>query len=605
MVASASHLERSLAERVTAAMIVSKWEAAGQPAQRAPWPEDLLAPLILQRLAIETRAYEGGLVDRILAGHSQATVERFLKVSSKEAEPPAGVTPTAPVNSLGASPSEDEGRDPDYGNIEEIKMPNGVVIPFPKSKGKEPEEDDEVFDAEDALCAEASDKITLTDEQTRGVQKILRAVRFRAREIRLSGAAGVGKSTLMRTLVRELKARGVPFCLLGPTNQAARRLAALTECDAITIHRLIYPLPEETPAGELVFPPPEIRYIRIDGEDRPVADPSGVFVIDESSLVGKTLADDLRSVTSGTLVWLGDAAQLPPVGEPPGVDLQEAEIMLTQVHRQAEASPVLSMATAVRTTDWEHFKRPTLLGLCQKHRIPFLSATAARAASELVSLHQGGQQDAVVLTWMNKTRHEINRHYRGLRGAVDPLHATERLVICANHYHLGLLNGDVVGIKSVSWSPLPDWLSGCLGTKIGCVQLEGSPTPIYVTDLLISAERKVWAAALNVAKSIVDTIYPEESPQGATARGTINSIVLADYAYCMTAHRYQGSQAHSVILAWTQDWLWNPPGRKIEDPTKLKEAQQRFEDTRRWLYTAVTRATNHLQVINVPKDFQD
>lgn len=570
MVAIACTGSLPLPERVTAAVLVLRWEGRWRepPPDRSPWPDDLIEPILSRLDPKEVPRLWG----RIMAGRNLDDFERaWEEWDIEKAEPIPGkrcgecrslvyLSPSGPVCKKGHGGAEEDDED-------------AKIIPFPAS----PSDDDYDF-------SEVS--IPLSDEQRKGLTTLLKAIDSRKREVRLSGVAGCGKTTLMRALL-DTTSRTV--YLLAPTNQARKRLAEVTKSsETSTLHAFIYPRPEETPTGELIFPDPRLR------EE---VDPTAVFVVDEASMVGRRVADHFRSIArSGTIVWVGDPEQLPPVGEPPGVDLGNAEVKLTEIHRQAAGSPALALATEVRLATFPPQKYMRQIAL--KHNIRWLSGGPDTVSSRLFADHKAGR-DAVALAWSNDDRRAINRTYRANAGATDPLHPYERIVICSNHYHLGLLNGDVLFVESVTWEPAPVWLSGCIGNNIGTVRIPGRQHPIYVTDTLLCADKKTWAAAVAVARAAADQVFPEESPAHTHMVRAINSIVHCDYAYCMTTHRFQGSQADSIYLAWAHDWTWNPRWRG-----SAQVAEGRFLDTRRWLYTSLTRTKTDLTIISLEREIR-
>lgn len=578
-----------LAERVTAAVLVVRWEGRWRepPPARTPWPDDLIEP-ILARLDDKERPR---LWERIMAGR-QPPEEAWEAWDIEKEEPIPGrhcavcdgavySSPGGPVCRKGHGGADEA----DEVEEEEDTPPN--VVPFPgglSPLGWEPKQDAKAaktLDPDEYDFSEVS--VLLSDEQRRGLTVLLKAIDARKREVRLAGIAGSGKTHLMRALL-EMTSRNL--YLLAPTNQARKRLAEVTKAETSTLHSFIYPRPEETPTGELIFPDPRLK------EE---VDPAGVFVVDEASMVGRKVADHFRGVArGGTIVWVGDPEQLPAVGEPPGVDLQRAEVKLTEVHRQALGSPPLALATEVRLQSFP--PKNYLRQLALKHGIRWLGGGPETVSSRLFAEHRAGR-DAVALAWTNDDRRAINRAYRAGAGATDPLHPLERIVICSNHYHLGLLNGDVLFVESVAWEPAPPWLTGCIGNVIGTVKIIGRQQPIYVTDTLLCADRKMWASATAVARAAADQVYVEGSDNHIHMARAIGAIVHADYAYCMTTHRFQGSQADSVYLAWSQDWTWNPKWRG-----DAQRAEERFHDTRRWLYTSLTRTKTDLTIISLERD---
>lgn len=179
----------------------------------------------------------------------------------------------------------------------------------------------------------------------------------------LRGYAGTGKTSLVGALVRVLKRQGRPVVLLAPTGRAAKVFARHAGEAAFTIHRVIYR--EETFRGEGTRFSLGYNKLR-----------DALFIVDEASMIGRgagvmgdslfgtgELMDDLVSYVYGgegcRLLLVGDTAQLPPVGEEESPALQDAVLArygllvgsadLTEVVRQREGSDVLSGATMLRT----------------------------------------------------------------------------------------------------------------------------------------------------------------------------------------------------------------------------------------------------------------
>ena len=195
----------------------------------------------------------------------------------------------------------------------------------------------------------------------------------------IRGAAGTGKTTLVKSLFPLLKERGFGIRLMAPTGRAAMILHQRTGIDASTIHSCIFnitdePLKnEEGDALKWIFP------LKEDFDEE-----SEAFIIDEASMVGLAKHDNDRELfqfgtgsllkdliqysgmrtrgTSNLLFFVGDPFQLPPVGEqcdcPPALDARKLEeltgfkptvIELSTVHRQHHASGILEEATKLRT----------------------------------------------------------------------------------------------------------------------------------------------------------------------------------------------------------------------------------------------------------------
>ena len=150
---------------------------------------------------------------------------------------------------------------------------------------------------------------------------------------RLFGYAGVGKTTLARHIAAEADGF-VVFAAF--TGKAALVLRSKGCAGASTIHSLIYHA-EENDEG-----PPTFK-LNPDGP----ASRASLIVIDECSMVDEELGRDLISFGKPILV-LGDPAQLPPVKGGGFFTEAEPDLMLTEIHRQAENNPIIRLASAVR-----------------------------------------------------------------------------------------------------------------------------------------------------------------------------------------------------------------------------------------------------------------
>jgi len=176
--------------------------------------------------------------------------------------------------------------------------------------------------------------IDFSEEQKRGLRAAAEWHRRGDRQIfRMFGYAGVGKTTLARALAAEI---GGDTCYAAFTGKAALQMQKAGCAGASTIHSLIYNVRDEDG---------EVRFEWNPDSDAATAD---LIVIDECSMVDEEIARDLMRYGKPILV-LGDPAQLPPVSEDGGFFTEaEPDVMLTEIHRQAENNPILFLATEVR-----------------------------------------------------------------------------------------------------------------------------------------------------------------------------------------------------------------------------------------------------------------
>ena len=206
-------------------------------------------------------------------------------------------------------------------------------------------------------------------------ETILTALRERVRCVLLRGAAGTGKTTLVRALLPALRDMGYQIILMAPTGRAAKILSGRTGHEASTIHSAIYKVPEAPQWNE------DLQVWRWIFTLNSMTPAHAVIIVDESSMVGirkhvnehlvfgsGSLLDDLIQWSgirlpecSNRIIFVGDAYQLPPVGEPPGlppalnpVDLQgllgsaPSVVELEKVWRQGANSGILEEASRVR-----------------------------------------------------------------------------------------------------------------------------------------------------------------------------------------------------------------------------------------------------------------
>jgi len=174
---------------------------------------------------------------------------------------------------------------------------------------------------------------TLSPSQTAALRKVLGS-----RVVVVTGGPGVGKTTLLDSLLKILAAKRVRFLLCAPTGRAAKRMSESTSCPALTIHRLL----EVLPSGGFKR-----------GQGQPLE--ADLVVVDEVSMVDVPLMAALcRALPPrGSLLLVGDPDQLPSVG--PGAILSDLltsgavpSVRLTEIFRQAESSRIVRAAHDVR-----------------------------------------------------------------------------------------------------------------------------------------------------------------------------------------------------------------------------------------------------------------
>lgn len=447
----------------------------------------------------------------------------------------------------------------------------------------------------------------------------------------LKGSAGTGKTTLIKALVHRLAQQQRSCRLLAPTGRAARILSGKTGTPATTIHRAIYSLSDvevfeqatsaNDPGLRLVFP------LKRD-------DPGNtIFIVDEASMVGdrQQTQDDLqfgsgrlladlieyarlgrpgRSPGSGAkIIFVGDPAQLPPVGETLSPALSSAYLQdqfglrcasaeLTQVMRQAVGSAILDRATRLR--DAIHEQCFTTFA-CGPEGDEIVATSVLKAVQWVAESQQAGRRSSALVTYSNARALDLNRAVRErLWGkAQADLQPGDLLLVNKNSLKMGLYNGDLVKVRAVL-SP-PDQRE---------IHLRGSPVPLTFRTVRLAyrnndgdVEESTGLLLENLLDSRERGLTPLEQQallvdfrkrHGGLKPGTADfKLAIGDdpffnalqvkYGYAMTCHKAQGGEWGTVAVDFND-------GRG-----------RRNEDYFRWAYTAITRARTQLFTINAPR----
>lgn len=383
----------------------------------------------------------------------------------------------------------------------------------------------------------------LSEDQSAALATVLEAIQSGAKEAALVGPAGSGKTTLTKEIINLCGMQ----CVLGtPTGKAALVLREKSGREVSTIHRLLY-------GGAVLDRQTKQLSFRKPG---PPCPPHSLLLIDESSMVGKRLYSDLMPhiPKSAQVLWVGDREQLEPVKDTWGPDLKNPTAALTKVHRQAELSPIIRYATAIREgsgSAWESAYDNSEENLQVYNGIEDSIAWLVDARRH--------NEDATLLAYTHRTRRRINQVVReelGLLREDLPISEGEKLVVRSNNQALGLMNGEVVTVHSVKMSD-NDTLA---------VELEELPeVEVLIQISLIEsdpADFRIWKTDSPLPKSKKDR------------------HLHVHYGQCLTVHSSQGSQWKKV------GYVYDGAYRRMrnEDP----------EGARRFLYTAVTRASEQL-----------
>lgn len=379
---------------------------------------------------------------------------------------------------------------------------------------------------------------------------------------RLFGFAGTGKTTTIRAIIDELGLEMGTDVLFAAFTGKAALVMQRNGLPARTIHSLIYipKDPDRKKCEELhkalrdCTDPDEKKRIRKDlneasqvsfhlrTEEETDLSAAKLLVLDECSMVNEDMLRDLLKFGVPMLV-LGDPGQLPPVKGEGALILEAPDVLLTEIHRQAEGNPIIDFAT--------------------KARNGIYIAKMRFGESAHINQEDLKRDDVLwfdqILTGQNKTRRMLNERIRTLKGFHEPYPMVGDKVICLrNDAEKGLFNGlicEVVGrgdlldvsielqVRPEAWEP-------------------GKEAPVIEVRAL---------------RAIFDSYHDKEAMDNIKPWDRSNASDF-DFGYAITVHKSQGSQ-------WDKVLLWDDKFLAWEKPTR-----------RKWLYTGITRAVNSIVI---------
>ncbi|HRI05850.1 MAG TPA: AAA family ATPase [Candidatus Dojkabacteria bacterium] len=361
--------------------------------------------------------------------------------------------------------------------------------------------------------------------------------------ITLGGFAGTGKTTLIGYISQQLRKSNpelkVAFCSY--TGKAVRVLGRkLKDAQAVypddsvtTIHRLIYEPTLDDDGAIVGWSRKDIKEFKY-----------GLIIVDEASMVNQAIWNDITQYGVPILA-VGDHGQLPPIEGRFNL-MENPDLKLEEIYRQEKDNPIIFVSKMARTRGiipfMEFGKGVVKMNRRDMDTQEFLS-----------DLFMRYDDDTLVLVGYNNTRIKLNKAIRGLLGFEGEQPQVKDRVICLrNSYEHHIYNGMMGRIKSIE--TITDDFGMYYKSKIALDEEGG-----YDFEGLISYNQ--FGAK--------ETLHAEKTPE----------VDLFDFGYALTTHKAQGSQAKRVVV--------------FEE----KFANMDNDMWKKWLYTAVTRASEELYII--------
>lgn len=426
----------------------------------------------------------------------------------------------------------------------------------------------------------------------------------------LNGYAGTGKTTLVAALVEVLHAMQVPTVLLAPTGRAAKVLSRYCHREALTIHKRIYR--ERTTADY------ESHFSLDVNKER-----GAVFIVDEASMLadatsegqlfgsGSLLDDLIKYIRSGRdcrLILVGDNAQLPPVGSAfsPALDQsvmsgygQVVYASMDDVVRQQAESGILFNATMLRCMLENGIYEVPQLDMSFSDVESISGGEVMERVQECYDRY--GRDETIIITRSNR---RANRYNEGIRrynlSAEEAIESGDCLMVVKNNYYYTerekecpmsfVANGDVAQLRKIyrfedfygfhfadALLSFPDYDDFELRCRI-LLDTISSESPSLTREESRRLLQEVEQDYLDIKSRIKRLKEIRENPHF--------NAVQVKFAYAITCHKAQGGQWKAVFV-----------------DRALFGDEEMTADMLRWLYTAFTRATERLYLVNFDERF--
>lgn len=498
----------------------------------------------------------------------------------------------------------------------------------------------------------------LSEDQEKALQDILAALDAPGDDRKvlvLAGPAGTGKTTLMREVIRLLDERGQAVALMAPTGKAAARLRESTGMNTSTIHSYIFSGAKEKgvcPAcgkasKELAISKAQMRDAGMKGltcpncgtfhpigtkfrtelefrnQEGKRSEGTPMMIIDEASMVSKALQDKIFTRKPFNILYVGDREQLPPFGDTPddriwGPNFDSPTALLTQIHRQAADNPIISWATRLRND--ENKENPFIVGKEDPNaKIQFfIQPTIPQVATWYRQQVEEGRS-AIVLCSAHAMCERANKAIRSIlpfagtnrslaaesKKVELPFVAGDQLMSIFNKAKAGIMNGEIfpvvgsshicpeltdAGFSYVTIQNSNQEQTFIVNNEQAQMNARDAGTHKREVDYFTNRYRDLLKGFQQQygeeAESIVGA-YSDEDLFKAYKVIRPERMLYAVYGYAITTQKSQGSQWQSVGVIWDPgvEQRWNDPDT--------------YTNTRRWLYTAITRTSDRVAVFDL------
>ena len=482
--------------------------------------------------------------------------------------------------------------------------------------------------------------INLTNDQCNALEMLHAFLESDERVFILQGYAGSGKTTLLKGFVEYLQSLEKRYQLMAPTGRAAKVINQKTGFESTTIHKGIYSFEElqeikqSEEENDLSF----LYNYKIRNNTEVY---NSILIVDEASMLSDVLSQgeffrfgsghllrDLVSyariqeeTTTSKIIFIGDPAQLPPIGmkfspaldqnylnETYKVSVKHTE--MKEVKRQDANNGILISATKIRQCLTSGYFND--FDLRENNRDIFNPKY-----QDYLDTYNSQQEQKIIICYQNKTALDLNLAIRKDKFGTDlPIQASDTVIIGGNNYRLGIMNGEFAVVSEASPSVESRDVSFYIekgktktvrltwrGISLVLPDENNQPKTItgFVLENYLYGDNYLKPEEQRALYVDFKNRYPKlkkgtQEFKEAIINDKYFNCILLKYGYAVTCHKAQGGEWANAFVFWDRGTKSNFNFYESEHDLSGKTNS----DFYRWAYTAVTRASKKLFCINPP-----
>ncbi len=482
--------------------------------------------------------------------------------------------------------------------------------------------------------------INLTNDQRNALEMLHAFLESDERVFILQGYAGSGKTTLLKGFVEYLQSLEKRYQLMAPTGRAAKVMNQKTGFESTTIHKGIYSFNElqEIKQSENENDVSFLYQYKIRNNTEVH---NSILIVDEASMLSDVLSQgeffrfgsghllrDLVSyariqeeTTTSKIIFIGDPAQLPPIGmkfspaldqnylnETYKVSVKQTE--MKEVKRQDANNGILISATKIRQCLTSGYFND--FNLRENNRDIFNPTY-----QDYLDTYNTQQEQKIIICYQNKTALDLNLAIRKDKFGADlPIQASDTVIIGGNNYRLGIMNGEFAVVSEASPSVESREVSFYIekgktktvrltwrGISLVLPDENNQPKTIngYILENYLYGDNYLKPEEQRALYVDFKNRYPKlkkgtQEFKDAIINDKYFNCILLKYGYAVTCHKAQGGEWANAFVFWDRGAKSNFNFYESEHDLSGKTNS----DFYRWAYTAITRASKKLFCINPP-----